>query len=119
MAVRTQFTQTEVATRVLMGPVNPRAGIISRGRIMSETQKTPKGGIHAVLRMRAAVRVDCDTYSTQALQKIVRIRLISGAMMNPKRPKRKWEKAGKKRARAKLKRVRITPWTTPNVRRRA
>jgi hypothetical protein len=93
---------TEVATRVLMGPVNPREGIISRGRITSEAQKTPKGGIQAVLRIRVTVTVDCDTYSTQALQKIVRTRLMRGVMINPKSPKRKWEKAGKKRARAKL-----------------
>ena len=109
MVVSKKFRHTEVATRILIGPVKPSAGIISRGRMISDAQKTPKGGIQAVLRIRAAVIVDCDTYSIQALQKTVRVKLIRGAIMKPKSPKRKWEKAGKKRARAKLKRVRITP----------
>jgi len=109
--------RTEVATRIFSGLEKPREGIISSGRITRLAQNIPSGGIQAVLRIRATVIVDCDTYSTQALQNTARQRLRRGAMTQPKRPKRNWDE-GKKRARAKLRRVRITPWTIPNVIRR-
>ena len=98
-----------------MGPVDPKDGIISKGRMMRLAQKIPRGGIHAVLRICPTVIVDSDTYSTQALQNMVRTRLIQGATTQPRRAKRIWESDGKYRAMTKLKRVRITAWTTPNV----
>jgi hypothetical protein len=61
------------------------SGIISRGRRMRFMKKIPTGGIQAVLRIRSTVSVDCDTYSTQALQKIVRSRLRTGATTHPRR----------------------------------
>jgi hypothetical protein len=94
------------------------AGILFRGRSTRFTQKTPSGGIHAVVSMRPTVITDCDgelTYSTQALQNIVRMKLSRGATMHPKSAKG----AGKKRMRLKLNRVSMTPWTIPKVIRRA
>jgi len=82
----TKFTRTEVATIFVMGPIP--TGIISSGRIMIFAKKIPRGGIHAVLRIRSTVMVDCDTYSTQALQKIVRHRLRRGATIQPRSAKR-------------------------------
>ena len=84
-------------------------GIISKGRRMRFTQKMPRGGIQAVLRIRSTVIVDCDTYSTQALQKIVKHRLMHGATMHPRRAKRICDNDGMYRVMPKLKRVRIIP----------
>jgi len=100
--------RTEVATRIFSGLEKPSEGIISSGRITRLAQNIPSGGIQAVLRIRVTVSLDCDTYSTQALQNTARQRLRRGAMTQPKRPKRNWDE-GKKRARAKLSRVRMTP----------
>ena len=109
----------EVIKRVLIGPVNPREGIISRGKMMRFTQKTPSGGIHAVLRIRATVSVDCDTYSIHILQNIVSRKLIVGITTQPKRANKNCDNDGKNRARPKLKRVNMTPCTMPKVMRRA
>jgi hypothetical protein len=117
--VRAKFMRIEVIKSVLIGPVNPRAGIISRGKMMRFTQNTPSGGIQAVLRIRATVSVDCDTYSIHALQNIVSRRLIIGITTHPNRANRSCDSDGKKRASPKLKRVSITPCTMPNVIRRA
>jgi hypothetical protein len=87
-----KFTRTEVATIFVMGPTP--TGIISRGKSMRFAQKIPRGGIHAVLRIRSTVTVDCDTYSTQALQKIVRARLISGATIQPRSAKSICDRSG-------------------------
>jgi hypothetical protein len=105
----------EVKTRTFTGP--RMAGMLFRGRSTRFTQKTPRGGIHAVASMRPTVIADCDgelTYSTQALQKTVRMKLRRGVTMQPNRAKG----AGKKRMRLKLNRVRTTPWTMPKVMRR-
>jgi hypothetical protein len=59
----------ELITSVLLG----------RGIRIRLTQKIPTGGIQAVLSICATVSVDCDTYSTQALQKMAKARLIRGA----------------------------------------
>jgi hypothetical protein len=99
----------DVIKSVLIGPVNPRAGIISKGKIVRFTQKTPSGGIHAVLRIRATVSVDCDTYSIHALQNIVSRRLIKGITTQPNRANKNCDSDGKNRARPKLKRVSMTP----------
>jgi hypothetical protein len=111
----------DVITSALIGPVKPRAGIISSGRISKFTQKTPSGGIHAVLRIRATVVDDCgtreviprvcsgDTYSIQALQKRVKRKLMEGITTHPNKAKRNCERDGNKSARPKLKRVSITP----------
>jgi hypothetical protein len=111
----------DVITSALIGPVKPSTGIISSGRISKFTQKTPSGGIHAVLRIRATVVDDCgmkesisrfcsgDTYSIQALQKRVKRKLMEGITTQPNRAKRNCDRDGNKRARPKLKRVRITP----------
>jgi hypothetical protein len=88
-----QFATIELITSVLMG----------RGRRKRFTQKMPRGGIQAVLSICARVSVDCDTYSTQPLQKIVRARLIRGVATYISRL------AGKKSVRPKLKTVSITP----------
>jgi hypothetical protein len=114
-----KFATIDVTTRVFTGPRKPSWGIISRGRIRSETPKTPRAGSHTLLRIRFHVSVDVDTYSTHALQKVARRRLKRGARIHPKRLKRKWLKDGTRNARAKLKRVRSVAWTTPNVRRTA
>ena len=106
MVERTKFTTMVVKTK---------EGISSSGRMMRLAQKTPRGGIHAVLRILATVRVDCDKYSIQPLQNMARARLISGITIQL----RSWERDGKKRTRPKLNRVRITPWTIPKVMRRA
>jgi hypothetical protein len=94
------------------------AGMLLSGRRMRFTQNTPRGGIHAVVSMRPTVITDCDgelTYSTQALQNTVRMKLRRGTTIHPKRAKG----AGKKRMRLKLNRVSMTPWTMPKVIRRA
>jgi hypothetical protein len=87
-----------------MGPLNPK-GIISSGRRIRFAQKTPSGGIHAVLRIRVTVNLDCDTYSTQPLQKRARMKLRRGVIMHPTMAK----SDGKRRVRPKLQRVRRTP----------
>jgi hypothetical protein len=111
----------DVITRAFIGPVNPRAGIISSGRISKFTQKTPSGGIHAVLRIRATVVGDCgtkgttpricsgDIYSIHALQNTVIKKLMTGMTRHPNRAKRNCDREGNKRTSPKLKRVRITP----------
>jgi hypothetical protein len=48
-------------------------------------QKIPSGGIHALLKICSGVIVDFDTYSTEALQKSVSIKLITGATIHPRR----------------------------------
>jgi hypothetical protein len=106
----------DVNKRVFNGPVN---GNSSKGKINKFTQNTPTGGIHAVLRIRATVNVDCATYSIHPLQKMVRIKLISGITTHPKRAKRNCDNDGKNRARPKLNSVNITPCTIPKVIRRA
>jgi hypothetical protein len=93
----------DVITRVLTGPRNPREGIISRGKITRLIPITPRGGIKDHRKICFQVTVDLDTYSTQTLQKILRIRLRAGASTHPKRLKRKWLKDGNRNARQKLK----------------
>ena len=111
----------DVITRVFTGPVKPSDGIISSGRTSRFTQKTPSGGIHAVLRIRATVVDDCatkestprvcsgDTYSIHVLQKSVKRKLMIGMTRQPNRAKSKCDSDGNKRARPKLKRVSMTP----------
>jgi hypothetical protein len=111
----------DVIMRAFIGPVKPRAGIISSGRMRIFTQKTPSGGIHAVLRIRATVVDDCgtrestlrlcsgDIYSIHVLQKSVKRKLMIGMTTQPNRAKRNCDRDGNKRARPKLKRVSITP----------
>jgi hypothetical protein len=65
------------------GPSVPIEGIISRGRRRTFIQKIPNGGIHALLSMCSIVIVDLETYSTEAVQKMVSIRLIKGATIQP------------------------------------
>ena len=101
---RMKFTIMEVIKSIWMGPAKP-SGIISSGSKMILAQKTPDGGIHAVLRIRVTVSVDCDTYSIHPLQKHVRIRLSRGVIIHPTRVKRE----GKQRVRPKLQSVRRTP----------
>ena len=110
-----KLTRIDIAISPCIGPVNPSAGISSRGRRMIFAQKTPSGGIHAVLRIRDTFKDDCDTYSTHPLQNIVRARLRRGVNIQPKRA----NPHGRKRAKPKLKRVIITPWTIPKVMRSA
>jgi len=105
-----KFTTIDVIKNTCIGPAKP-SGIISSGNMIILTQKTPNGGIHAVLRICATVNVDCDTYSTQPLQKHVRMRLSSGVIIHPTRA----NIVGKKSARPKLQSVRRTPCTIPNV----
>jgi len=110
-----KLTRIDIAMSPCIGPVNPSAGITSRGRRMIFAQKTPSGGIQAVLRIRVTFNDDCDTYSTHPLQNIVSARLRRGVSIQPKRAKPQ----GIKRAIPKLKRVIITPWTIPKVMRSA
>jgi hypothetical protein len=48
-------------------------------------QKIPKGGIHALLKICSVVILDFETYSTEALQNTVSIKLILGAIIHPRR----------------------------------
>jgi hypothetical protein len=50
---------------------------------------------------------------------MARQRLMAGATINPKRLKRRWDSDGYSMAAQKLRRVRMTPWTTPKVMRMA
>jgi hypothetical protein len=102
-----KLAMTDVATIFVMGPIP--TGIISKGRSKRFTQKIPIGGIHAVLRICSTVIVDCDTYSTQALQKMVRQKLIIGATIQPSRANRICDRDGIYRVIPKLNRVSITP----------
>jgi len=88
----TQFATTEAATRLGIVPI--LIGIISSGMRMRFIQKMPSGGIQAVLRIRSTVTVDCETYSTQALQNTVRARLTQGATTQPSRAKRICDRDG-------------------------
>ena len=104
MVVRTRFIMIDVKTR----------RFIFTGSRIRFTQKTPRGGIQAVFRIFATVSFVADVrYSIQALQNTVRMKLMRGAMMQPNRAK------GAKKMMQKLKRVRMTPCTIPNVIRRA
>jgi len=103
------------ATILEIPQLPPVGGISSRGSKRRFIQNIPRGGIQAVLRIRSTVNVDCDTYSTHPVQKIVSIRLTSGATTQPKRANRIWDSDGIYRESPKLKRVRITPCTIPNV----
>jgi len=116
MVVTKKFIIIDVRRRVLTGP---SPGSISSGSIISATQNVPRGGIQAVLRICATVRVDFDKYSIHPLQNMVRARLTNGITTHPKRANRNCVRDGKNRARAKLQRVRITLCTMPNVMRRA
>ena len=80
-----KFAKIDVATTLVYGPSVPMEGIISRGRRITFIQKIPNGGIHALLSMCSMVILDVETYSTDAVQKTVRIRLIKGATMQPRR----------------------------------
>jgi hypothetical protein len=91
----------DVTTNVLIGPT---AGKNSSGSIIRLTQKTPRGGIHAVFRIRETDRVDCARYSTQPLQNMVITRLSIGIITQPS----SCERFGKKSASPKLQRVKIT-----------
>jgi hypothetical protein len=82
---------TDVAT---MSEIVPFTGLISRGSKRRLRQKIPRGGIHAVLRLCSTVMVDCETYSTQQLQKMVRARLTIGATIHPKRENRMCDREG-------------------------
>jgi hypothetical protein len=80
-----KFARHDVATTLVKGPAASIEGMSSRGSRMRFIQKIPSGGIHAVLRICSRVIVDFETYSTDALQNMVSIRLIQGATMQPRR----------------------------------
>ena len=82
-----KFAKHDVATTLVKGPVSID-GISSRGRRIRFIQTIPRGGIHAVLRICSRVTVDFETYSTDALQNIVSMRLMHGATTQPRRAKK-------------------------------
>ena len=100
-----KFAIVDVATIFVMTPTV--SGIISKGRSMRFTQKIPSGGIQAVLRIFSTVSVDCDTYSTHPLQKMVRNRLRNGATTHPRRANKICDRDGIYSVIPKLKRVSI------------
>jgi hypothetical protein len=110
-----QFARHEVATTLVKGPSASIEGINSRGSRIRFIQKIPRGGIQAVRRICSRVTVDVETYSTDAVQNIVRTRLIQGAMTQPRSAKRIWDMDGTKSVIPKLQRVSMIPCTIPNV----
>jgi len=104
-----KFAIMEVAITLVMGPSSPAAGIISKGSSTTFIQNMPRGGIHAVLRIRSTVTVDCDTYSTQPVQNMVRQRLTQGATIHPRSANNICDSDGMYRLIPRLNRVSITP----------
>ena len=97
-----------MATTLVMGPSSPADGIISKGISIAFIQNIPSGGIQAVLRIRFIVMVDCETYSTQPVQNIVRQRLTHGATIQPRRANSICDNDGIYRLIPRLNRVSIT-----------
>jgi hypothetical protein len=104
-----KFARQDVATTLVKGPAASIEGMSSRGSRIRFIQKIPRGGIQAVLRICSRVTVDFETYSTDALQNIVSIRLIQGATTQPRRANNMWESDGMKSVIPKLQRVSIIP----------
>jgi hypothetical protein len=104
-----RFARHDVATTLVKGPSASMEGISSRGSRIRFIQKIPRGGIQAVRRIRSRVTVDLETYSTDAVQNTVRIRLIHGAITQPRSAKRIWDMDGIKSVIPKLQRVSMIP----------
>ena len=98
-----------MATTLVIGPSSPAEGINSKGSSMAFIQNIPRGGIQAVLRIRFIVIVDCDTYSTQPVQNMVRQRLTHGATIQPRRAKSICDSDGIYRLIPRINRVSMTP----------
>jgi hypothetical protein len=89
-----KLAKIDVATTLVYGPSVPIEGMSSRGRSRLFIQKIPSGGIHAVRRICSTVIVDRETYSTAAVQKIVRIRLMRGTTRQPISANNIWDSDG-------------------------
>jgi len=104
-----KFARHDVATTLVKGPAVSIEGMSSRGSKIRFIQKIPRGGIHAVARICSIVTVDFETYSTDALQNIVSIRLIQGATTQPRRANKICDSDGINKVIPKLQRVSIIP----------